>query len=128
MEFSSLQKGLKPTSAGQCKDLSIQVGRKVGLTNITRYAGSIILSVIYGYDVLSNDDSLVKLVESTEQAFTVAPLPKWLVNGIPILRHIPSWLPGAGFKRYAKTIRDKWHQVVDVPFNYTRTTSEEGRS
>ena len=92
----------------------------------TRYTGSIILSVIYGYDVLSNDDSFVKLVESTEKAFTVGPLPKWLVNGFPLLRHIPSWFPGAGFKRYAKAMRDKWHQVMNVPFNYTRTTSEAG--
>ena len=117
---------MKPISAGECKDFSIQIDRNAELNNITRYAGSIILSVIYGYDVLSNDDSLVNLVESTEQAFTVAPLPKWLVNGFPFLRHIPSWFPGAGFKRYANAMRDKWHQVMNVPFNYTRTTSEAG--
>ncbi|KJA23111.1 hypothetical protein HYPSUDRAFT_602568 [Hypholoma sublateritium FD-334 SS-4] len=89
-----------------------------------RYAGSIISSVVYGYDIVSDDDPLVELVESTEQAFTVAPLPKWLVNGFPFLRHIPSWFPGAGFKRYALSIRHKWHQQVDVPFKYTITASE----
>ncbi len=117
---------LKPISAGECKNLSIYVSGNAALTNMTRYTGSIILSVIYGYDVSSNDDSFVKLVESTEQAFTVAPLPKWLVNGLPILRYIPFMAPRAGFKRYAKSMRNKWHQVMNVPFNYTKTTSDAG--
>lgn len=119
--FSRPQRDSQPISAGKCKCSLIQ---NTQLTAMIRYAGSIILSVVYGYDIVSSDDPLVELVESTEQAFTVGPLPKWLVNGFPFLRHIPSWMPGAGFKRYAISIREKWHQQVDVPYNYTMTASE----
>lgn len=89
----------------------------------TRLAGAIILSVIYGYDVAPKDDHYVKLVESTRPAFGLGLSPKWLVNSFPALRHIPSWLPGAGFKQYASFVNHKIIETQDATYNYAMTVS-----
>lgn len=63
-----------------------------------------------GYNVAPNNDPYVKLAESLLEAFRAAPMHNWRINTFPILRYVPSWLPGAGFKRYAKLIKGQLAQ------------------
>jgi hypothetical protein len=92
---------------------------KFGHGNTTSYAGAIVLSVTYGYDVLPKDDRLVDLLESTRPAFSQGPSPKWLVNTFPLLRYVPSWFPGSGFKNYASSIEKVLKEQRETPFKYT---------
>ncbi|KAF8183195.1 cytochrome P450 [Pholiota molesta] len=85
---------------------------------IRTYAGSIILSAAYGYDVAPKDDHLVAILESTRVAFSQGQSPTWMVNRFPFLRYIPSWLPGAGFKSYAAAIKKVMNEQQEVPFKY----------
>ena len=73
----------------------------IDTTIAKRLAGAIILHLFYGYDVAPKNDHYVHLIESLRPAFSLGASPKWLVNDFPVLRHIPSWIPGAGFKKYA---------------------------
>jgi hypothetical protein len=34
------------------------------------------------------------------------------------VKHLPSWFPGAGFKKIAKDMRHNLDQFADVPFEY----------
>lgn len=43
----------------------------------------------------------------------------WFVDVIPVLRYVPSWCPGAGFKRTAAKWKKMLHAVVDLPFSFT---------
>lgn len=42
-----------------------------------------------------------------------------VVNTLPILRHTPSWFPGAAFKKYAIEGQKLTRQIRDVPFGFT---------
>lgn len=43
-----------------------------------------------------------------------------MVDLIPALRHVPEWMPGAGWKREIARIRKLAAKVVNVPFNDTK--------
>lgn len=50
----------------------------------------------------------------------------FLVDVLPFLRHVPSWFPGAGFKRTAKEWRDCLTEVVEKPFAFTKQQMAAG--
>lgn len=45
---------------------------------------------------------------------------KFLVDVIPALRFVPSWMPGAGFKTLASQWQKAFDDMVEVPYNFTR--------
>ncbi|KAF9485046.1 cytochrome P450 [Pholiota conissans] len=96
--------------------------------HIKTYAGAIILSVTYGYDVAPKDDRLVFLLEGTRPAFSLGQSPKWLVNTFPFLGYIPSWVPGAGFQKYAAKMRKVILDQRESPFKYARDKLASGSS
>jgi hypothetical protein len=87
--------------------------------NTASFAGAIVLSVTYGYDVAPKDDHLVTLLESIRPAVSLGQSPKWIINTFPILRYLPRWLPGNKFKDYASTIRQTVAEQRDAPFKFT---------
>jgi hypothetical protein len=97
-------------------------------------AGELILSVTYGIEVLPVDDPYIALVEEAVQSASEATIPgKFLVvscipdgvthipilstqDSIPMLKYVPHWVPGAGFKRKANELRKLGQALLDVPF------------
>ncbi|KAF8174065.1 cytochrome P450 [Pholiota molesta] len=94
--------------------------------HIKTFAGAIVLSVTYGYDVAPKDDHLVTLLESIRPAVSLGQSPKWIINTFPILRYLPRWLPGNKFKDYASTIRQTVAEQRDAPFKYTTDSLASG--
>ncbi|KJA23110.1 hypothetical protein HYPSUDRAFT_602382 [Hypholoma sublateritium FD-334 SS-4] len=94
-------------------------------SHVYTYTGAIVLSVMAGYNVVPNNDPYVKLAESLLEAFRAAPMAKWKINMFPILRYIPSWLPGAGFKRYANLIKGQLAQQREFLFKSATAPSVE---
>ncbi|KAK0235423.1 cytochrome P450 [Armillaria nabsnona] len=84
-------------------------------------AGAIVLDVAYGWPVTSDDDYFVSLME---EAFSlhrqVAQPGRWLVEEIPFLRFIPSWMPGAHFKRFALLVCDCMKAIEQAPLKWTK--------
>jgi hypothetical protein len=79
--------------------------------------GSIILSTIYGIKVLPRDDPTVKLIERVSVLFSAGlAAGTRLVDIFPVLRHIPTWLPGAEFKRFAARAREASAAAKETPF------------
>ncbi|KAJ7982966.1 cytochrome P450 [Mycena polygramma] len=71
---------------------------------IRHYSGSVILRTTYGYQTARQDDQFLVVAEKVIALFSRATTPgAWLVDTIPWLRHLPSWLPGMEFKRTAAT-------------------------
>lgn len=58
-----------------------------------------ILKVVYGVDIVDEDDERIVIpraaLESTRRSTPGA----FAVEIFPILQHIPSWFPGAGFQK-----------------------------
>ncbi|CAE6431275.1 unnamed protein product [Rhizoctonia solani] len=69
-------------------------------SEMSRLTGETVLSTAYGYEVLTADDRMMKILKVGVKGFCDAAVPgSFLVNSLPWLQHVPSWFPGAGWKR-----------------------------
>jgi hypothetical protein len=78
----------------------------------------------YGIPVQRRNDPLVRSAESVFAALGGAAAPgKYFVNIMPQLKYVPEWMPGAGFKRYAKEVRRCAVRLMNEPFQVSRKES-----
>ncbi|KAJ6471942.1 putative monooxygenase [Mycena sanguinolenta] len=76
---------------------------------VKRRIGTIIIRIVYGHYVSANDDLFLTLGRASMDIFSRASEPGvWLVDSIPMLKYLPSWLPGAGFL----TLAQSWSEIV----------------
>ncbi|KAI0764993.1 cytochrome P450 [Fomes fomentarius] len=97
--------------------------------HIRRYAGTLTLSVVYGYSVTSNDDPLINLAEECVDILSnhiASGGGIWAVDVFPFLQHLPLWFPGAGFKRKASAWKARMEEFVDKPFELVKSRMKEG--
>ncbi|CAA7269235.1 unnamed protein product [Cyclocybe aegerita] len=77
---------------------------------------AIIVSTMYGHDITPKNDYFVTLAETALAKLREAVFPGALaVNAFPILKYLPTWFPGAGFKRFALGVQDLVNQMLTVP-------------
>ncbi|EUC61108.1 cytochrome P450 family protein [Rhizoctonia solani AG-3 Rhs1AP] len=91
------------------------------------YAGAVSIRIAYGHTARSSDDKFIRMAEDFMSAAVEASTPgRWLVETIPLLRFIPSWFPGASFKR--KT--EEWAKMTvgfrQEPFDYVIQNMAKG--
>ncbi|KAJ2926936.1 hypothetical protein H1R20_g10147, partial [Candolleomyces eurysporus] len=81
--------------------------------------GGILMNIAYGFDPKSKDDPYISTALEVNYAFQTAILPgAFLVDRIPLLKYVPGWMPGAGFKRWAEYYRQATYSAQDRPFNF----------
>ncbi|RXW19792.1 hypothetical protein EST38_g6053 [Candolleomyces aberdarensis] len=81
--------------------------------------GGIIMNITYGFDAKSKEDPYIAESLKVSYAFKVSALPgAFLVDNIPLLKYVPAWFPGAGFKRFAKYYRNATYNSQYMPFNF----------
>ena len=105
-----------------------------------RNSVAIIIKVTYGYQVGENDDPIVRILEDSLRigATLTSPRKYWVefmpfrtirrhfsafspaYSGFIPVRFIPSWFPGAGFKRYARSISKELALFENVPFDWAK--------
>ncbi|KAI9467400.1 cytochrome P450 [Lactarius psammicola] len=79
------------------------------MQHLRHMAGQVILSIAYGIDVLPENDPYVADAENVLHAFAVSTTKEaMLLDLIPWLIKMPSWFPGARYKRYAR----EWYPIV----------------
>ena len=44
-----------------------------------------------------------------------------LADFVGLVRHVPSWVPGAGFKVITRRMREDLERLYDVPFDFVKT-------
>ncbi|KAK6991801.1 cytochrome P450 [Favolaschia claudopus] len=94
---------------------------------IRRYAGSVVLRIAYGHRVTSDDDLYVQLAEELSQITAAAIQPgRWLVDSLPFLKHVPEWMPGAGFKTWASAARKRSNELIHSPLREVKQQRAEG--
>ena len=75
------------------------------------------MSVSYGLPVLESNDPYIALAEEALQGVAEAGIPgTFLVDLLPVLKYVPSWFPGAGFKRKAAHYAAVNAEAVCQPF------------
>lgn len=102
-----------------------------------RLVASTVLQMSHAHKVTEDDDWLLQLAELADHEFSVASTPgAFLVDMLPqrmsislslsscgsndsfSVRHIPEWLPGAGFQRKAREWRKTTIDLRDEPYKY----------
>ncbi|KAK0185225.1 cytochrome P450 [Armillaria mellea] len=102
------------------EELSVHIWKTVGAT---------MLQISHGYTIQEENDPFVKLAEETMNQFSLSTNPgAFLVNLIPILRHIPEWFPGAGFKHTAREWASTLNDFIERPHNYVKQEMAAGRA
>lgn len=76
------------------------------------------MSTTYDYDISPKQDYFVSLSEAAIARLGESYIPGVIVNFFPILRFLPSSLPGAGFKRYAYQTRQLVKQMREIPLQF----------
>ncbi|KAI0646477.1 CyP450 monooxygenase [Trametes meyenii] len=87
--------------------------------HIHHYFGSSTMTIVYGLDI-ANDakDRYLVIAQKAMDIFLKYMTPgRYVVESVHSLRHVPSWFPGAGFKRFAIASRKDAAAVRDVPFD-----------
>ncbi|PPQ89805.1 hypothetical protein CVT25_007410 [Psilocybe cyanescens] len=89
--------------------------------HIRRNAVAVIMKVAYGYQVSSNDDQMVSTLEEAFRIHATLIVPgKYWVELFPMLRFLPEWMPGAGFRRVAREFGKTLHRVEEIPLVWAR--------
>ncbi|RXW19069.1 hypothetical protein EST38_g6797 [Candolleomyces aberdarensis] len=82
----------------------------------------------YGFDDIRQNQELIHIAEALILEFSEAAIPgRYLVNYFPILRYVPSWFPGAGFKKQFKRIAQMSFKSLYPPFDEAKRDVEDGR-
>ncbi|KDQ64911.1 hypothetical protein JAAARDRAFT_188186 [Jaapia argillacea MUCL 33604] len=93
----------------------------------SRTAGAIILQATYGYDVLEDNDPLIQIAGQSIQDLSHMLTPgAFLVDVLPILRHIPAWFPGAEFQATASRMKDTLFAMANEPYKYVTKALDAG--
>ncbi|KAI0826661.1 cytochrome P450 [Trametes gibbosa] len=100
--------------------------------HIQRYIGSQTLAIVYGYRVTKEDDPHLKRADQTLDLLSnhIASVGSslWLVDIFPALKYLPTWFPGASFKRKAAVWKAEIEGGVDAPFQWTKDRLRAGNA
>ncbi|KAF9474971.1 cytochrome P450 [Pholiota conissans] len=91
--------------------------------------GVIILRATYGYYVTSPDDYILQLGRKGIECFSRTSAPgRYLVDMIPALQYLPSWMPGADFLKEAAEMRTLLHEVANAPYHWCKSNLDNGKT
>ncbi|KAF8639539.1 hypothetical protein AX17_001444 [Amanita inopinata Kibby_2008] len=107
--------------------LNLSAAPEVYADHIRQFAGGIVLRVTYGHNVTSRNDDYVHLAkEALAPLLQAVHAGSFLVDFIPALKYVPSWLPGAGFKRRAIEWSKSGTRLLESPFQSVKTSMADG--
>ncbi|EJD04870.1 cytochrome P450 [Fomitiporia mediterranea MF3/22] len=97
-------------------------------TNHTyRFTAGTLVMATYGHEVNSEDDIIARLAVDSAIRFIEGGTPgATLVDFIPILRYIPTWFPGASFRRKAVDTYKAHVDARDIPYNEVKERMSSG--
>ncbi|PPQ83216.1 Dimethyrltryptamine 4-hydroxylase (PsiH) [Psilocybe cyanescens] len=94
--------------------------------HIRHQIASMALDIGYGID-LAEDDPWIAASELANEGLAVASVPgSFWVDTFPFLKYLPSWLPGAEFKRNAKMWKEGADHMVNMPYETMKKLSAQG--
>jgi hypothetical protein len=72
----------------------------------------------YGIEMKAKDDPYVRMSEQAISGLVLSGTPgRWLVDVLPFLKYVPSWFPGAGWKRQAAVWREWQDEMRTKPYD-----------
>ncbi|TCD67636.1 hypothetical protein EIP91_012201 [Steccherinum ochraceum] len=86
-----------------------------------------IMEVTYGFDVKEENDEWVNLVEEAVHGYSLGgTFGQFVVDILPILKHVPAWIPGANFQKVAAHYRKLAIAMRVEPFEAVKAAVNSG--
>ncbi|KAF9442056.1 cytochrome P450 [Macrolepiota fuliginosa MF-IS2] len=87
----------------------------------------LITEIAYGIKIKEHKDPYVERIKESLGAISEATIPgKYLVEMFPMMKYIPSWFPGAGWKRRGEYFKGLNELVAREPFETVRNNLKNG--
>ncbi|KAK2059981.1 cytochrome P450 [Colletotrichum caudatum] len=98
--------------------------------HIIKEVGSVILRIVYGYSTENFEkDPLLSVITRVMERFALSAVPgAHLVDSIPILRYVPSWFPGTGWKKEAELFSKDLKESLDKPYAFVEHQMAQGNN
>ncbi|KAK7684552.1 hypothetical protein QCA50_012499 [Cerrena zonata] len=88
-----------------------------------------ILTITYGVDIKTADSEYIAEAQLTMDTMTSAAMPgAFVVDLIPILKHLPRWVPFTTFHQIGDFGRDLINRFVTRPFDHVERTLANGQA
>ncbi|KAG9087302.1 hypothetical protein FS749_003018 [Ceratobasidium sp. UAMH 11750] len=84
------------------------------------------MRIAYGYNVIDNDPFL-KVTQEAVHYFGIGTTSHFWVNWFPILKYLPSWFPGAGFRDVGERGKRSREHYTQIPFQAVVDDISNGR-
>ncbi|KAK1224441.1 hypothetical protein PQX77_012663 [Marasmius sp. AFHP31] len=95
--------------------------------HINYFAGSIVLKIIYGYKLKTENDPYLEIMyRAVEGIVPAMNHGTFWVDYLPILKHVPAWFPGASFKRNARVWLANNKELKDKPWEWVKQGEAAG--
>ena len=79
------------------------------------------MKITYGIDVKDSNDPYISIAEEAIDGLTKAGVTgAFWVDMFPLLKYVPSWVPGAGFKKKAARWKAALVNMTEKPFEYVK--------
>lgn len=77
---------------------------------------------MYGIQPKGNDDPFVTIPAKAGLGFAIAVSPgNFFIDIFPGLKYVPDWMPGTGWKQFAKYYREKTFEAKMRPYEYVQS-------
>ncbi|GJJ16120.1 hypothetical protein Clacol_010400 [Clathrus columnatus] len=97
--------------------------------NITYWGANEFPKITYGIKTIPENDPYIELAERVLKLFGEVAAPgACLVDIIPILKYVPDWFPGAGFKQKAKILNAELNAMAIIPFAAAKDAMKAGKA
>ncbi|EKM77775.1 hypothetical protein AGABI1DRAFT_121852 [Agaricus bisporus var. burnettii JB137-S8] len=97
------------------------------LSHTRHLFAALITEVAYGIEIQDHNDPYVQQIEEVIKGVGEASVPgRYLVEVFPIMKYIPSWFPGAGWKRKAAYYRRINDRVSREPYEIVKENLKKG--
>lgn len=84
--------------------------------------GAAVLKAVYGITIKDNDGYMTIIDEALEGPAQGLVPGKFLVDFLPLLRHIPPWLPGATSQKLWAKWTASAEKLKNTPFQHTQAS------
>ncbi|KAH9924103.1 cytochrome P450 [Amylocystis lapponica] len=97
------------------------------IAHFRHFVGALSIGIAYGLEVLLEDDPYISNIDRAMHITAKATRTgAYLVDSVPILKYVPAWFPGAGFKRQAAEWRKCEIAASELPLASVKKQMADG--
>ncbi|TEB33469.1 O-methylsterigmatocystin oxidoreductase [Coprinellus micaceus] len=91
------------------------------------YFSRVILRATYAIEPKDNDDPFIRNPQLVGEGFSIAGRPgAFMVDFIPVLKYVPDWMPGTGWKKLARYYNGASWRTRVLPFEHVHKLQRQG--